>query len=318
MPKSIYELYPNFYNNPLIHSIGLTPKWSISDENKRPIDLVTFAMTDRIVGCDPNKKNTMVTLPQSVDIVGGYPSNHAFFLEAATDGFMILDIEPSCPANLKSKFLQMPYIYGETSLSGKGYHLLFPIPKNYNDFPIAKTKIKMQDKTTYYEILMNHWVTFTRNMLPPAPNPSPYPNSWEDTYAYLASQQTKSEIERDIDYTPEDITKIPDYSLILTYLTKANQYIKSPKDFFGNMSSYEFGYMSHKLNKLNTLLKATKFKNNGHTYTDQDKITILSEIASEELDYRPKHDEFRQNIPWLTYVAKQVVAKNSENDSKGH
>ena len=52
MPKTIYELYPNFYNNPLIHSIGLTPKWSISDENKRPIDLVTFAMTDRIVGGD--------------------------------------------------------------------------------------------------------------------------------------------------------------------------------------------------------------------------------------------------------------------------
>ena len=53
-------------------------------------------------------------------------------------------------------------------------------------------------------------------MLPPAPNPSPYPNSWEDTYAYLASQQTKSEIERDIDYTPEEYTT--KYQIIALFL----------------------------------------------------------------------------------------------------
>jgi hypothetical protein len=42
----------------------------------------------------------------------------------------------------------------------------------------------------------------------------------------------------------------------------------------------------------------------------------LYEVAKEVLPYRDKHDQVRNNLPWLLNLATSVIAKEPENNAK--
>ena len=111
-----YQTFPRFYQNKLIKHIMNKPKWTISDKNKRPISIADLQSTilngtnssEYIRGADQYESADTTTLPKLLNILPT-ASNHAYKLNAKEDGFVVLDIEKTCPDDLKAQFLQLPY-----------------------------------------------------------------------------------------------------------------------------------------------------------------------------------------------------------------
>jgi hypothetical protein len=317
-PKSTADIFRDFYEHPFIQSIADREKWSISDKDKRPIDMNVLEYQHRVVGCNTAIPYSMTTLKHTLEILP-FPANHAYYLDAPDDDdFVVLDIEPECPSSLKAQFMRLPYIYAEKSMSGKGIHLVMPVPSNYEDYPIAMTKQKLQEEHRWYEILVNHWVTFTRNMLGPA-SPTKTLDDWDGIYAELAARQKETPERPSFDVDTVDTDDIPDSAYIIATLTTANNYHKTLEDFHDDSSRYEFGLLAFKFRRMLSLLKSTRIQKLEHEYTPEEETRMLYAIAQQVIPYRDKHDETRQGMPWLLFVSRSVVndvLREKENDTE--
>lgn len=302
-PQS-YEDFREFYEHPFIKSIARNEKWSVSDNKKMPIDMFCFEYQNRIVGALFTDSKSLVSLDHLCELLPT-AANNAYFMDAITDKFVILDIEPACPADIKERLLKMPYIYGETSLSGKGIHLVFPLPECFDEYPIAQTKIVMREEHGYYEILLNHWVTFTRNQIPASIGTEDF----EELFRAMASEQKESNREG-VDISDLEPADIPNSERIIGLLMQ-QEYKKVPDDFFGDMSKFEYGYIGFLNYKLGMVLNVSAIKK-AHTYSDNEKAWLLYITARDKVPYRPKHDERRTGLPWLLYLAQEIIAKNIE------
>lgn len=303
MHKTFHD-FPNFYNHPFIQSIANNKRWTVCDNNKRPIDMFSYMYQQKITGAIFTDEKSLVSLPELCDIIPD-AANNTYYMDTLIDNFVVLDIEKTCPDNIKQKLLSTPYIYGEVSLSGKGYHLIFPLPECFSKYPIAQKKIVMKEQHGYYEILLQHYVTFTRNMLPPSPNTT----SFETIFEELASIQTET-VRKDIDIQTLQPANIPFYNDILAVLSHMD-YKKTPEDFCNDMSKYEYGFIGFFYRKLKNIISIKKYK--VHNYTDNERAWILYTLTKDKIRYRPKHDEFRNNLPWLLYLSGEIIAKDNSN-----
>lgn len=298
-----YEYFKDFYQNPFIQSIKDNKKWTISDKDKMPIDIYALIYQHQIIGA---KYTNEICLTDLDTICKEVPTaaNHAYYLDALIDGFVVLDIEPKCPDDLKEKFMNLDYIYGEISMSGNGIHLIFPLPDCISEYPIAQKKIVLKEKHGYYEILLNHYVTFTRNTIKPASGSEKF----ETIFRELAKEQVDYSAEKDVDVSELEPENIPFKDDIISLLVKQN-YKKTPDDFENDMSVYEFARIGFLHYKLKQILKVSRIKK-AHTYTDNEKAWLLFEAASQVIPHRAKHDEKRLKLPWLLFVSQQVIAKD--------
>lgn len=318
MPDTIKEMFPDFYENKAILSIAGENRWTISDANKRPVDMFEVRVNHRVMGCRPDIPCSTTTLDDTIKVIP-YPKNHAFLLDCLTDNIVVLDIEPSCRTSLIRKFMSLPYLYGEKSLSGRGIHLILPVPKCFDEFPIAKNKLKLQHKTGQYEILQNHWVTFTRSTLANPTNPNGNDSLWENLYASLAKEVKESTpTVADYEVLGENLDEIPDSKEILDILSNGNPYKKTPDNFLredgtADMSRYETGWLNHKYRTMQTLLKASFIKKNQHDYTLSEQTLLLAELARRNLEHRDKHDEVRTGMPYLLYTSQWVIMRSEQN-----
>lgn len=303
--------FPYFYNSAFVHELAGKEKWTVSDNTKRPIDMRALIDHGKVWGVAWDRGyNPLVdletlknTIPDAV--------NNAFNLEAETDGYVVLDIEPKCPDVIKNEMLRLPYIYGEISMSGKGIHLVFKTPKEvWDKYPVIHNKLAIKEKHGYYEILLNHMVTFTRNNIEEPYDPKPI-SEFEKVFETLANEAKESVVAKEIvieDVSTDDILM---FNRIMTVLTSQN-YKRKPEYFCNDMSKYEFGMASFYYHALKRLLKNDQFS--GVTYSDEQCAVILYEILQKKLEYRPKHDTQRNNMPWLMYVATQLIGKSDISD----
>ena len=302
--------YSAFYTHPFIQQIGTFPKWTVSDKNKRPIDAAALKASGIIRGAaKPYEKRTM-----SLDELTAFlpnAANHAFYLDCLEDGFMVLDIEPKCPPKLKQKLLSLPYIYGERSLSGQGYHLIFPMPKNFDQFPEAENKVVLKEQHGWYEILMNHWVTFTRNVIPLCSHPR---FDFETLYAFLA-RKAAATVSGTVQIEEVSIESISlGTRLVDEMLHRPPFYKKKLSDFENDHSRYEFGLISFLVFKLNSLTSKVPYCLNTKPYTDSDKSAILYKVVTDPsvLPHREKHDTLRNGTPYLLYIISRALAVSKE------
>lgn len=325
--EQVHSHYQTFLSNPTIQRLMSIPKWTISDKDKRPISMYNLLYRNQVRGAQTDMPGDMLELPKLIEQFSmhfpgeGMISNFVFYLDVMVDDIVVLDIEPSCPSTLKREFLQLPYLYGETSLSGKGIHLVFPKPKNFDNFPAAAKKVAMKGPGKHYEILMNHWVTFTGRPLghPVGKNPENQ-KPFELLYAKLAIKQKEAqtaELHLDAQRLKDDIAEIPDSDYIMDILLRpANDVRISVEQYDGDMSRYEFAYFGIKYSQLANLLSSTRIKKNGHTYTAEDYIHLLYAISVQQLPHRDKHDTVRQHMPWLLYEATQIVGQRASEKKK--
>lgn len=317
-----YEQHTKFKNHPFIKSIANIDKWSVTMlDNKMPVDMFRLMTYDDIRGAsfyDYQSLTTRQLVEDTFARVNQIPPNYAFYLETSLDGFMILDIEPTCPQEIKERLLKLPFVYGEKSMSGKGYHLIFHTPDNYLDYPVTHDKPALKEDNKYYEILLNHFCTFTGNIIDTPVNPE---GNFADIFQELAAQA--KEINKQKEAMIHTLSNKPDtekVDYILQLLRNAaKQYRKKPQDFCKesdgtpDMSRYEWSFICFLYKKLDEILSISSIKKE-HTYTDEEQAYFLYTIACEVLEYRPKHDSFRNSsdnirLPWLGYLVKDVMEK---------
>lgn len=311
-PRNTWQNFPEFYEHPFIKSIAAHEAWTISDKDKRPIDMWDLVLYNQDLHKPPAgaRTHTNECLMTLADVCKYVPTakNNAYYFDSNRTGCVILDVEPDCSDELKAAFLNTNYIYGEVSMSGKGFHLVYKTPDCLRNYPDAMKKLKMQDSARKFEFLMEHWVTFTRVLIPPAkPNAGPIDAYFEE----LCAMQKYKEKKYNFDVDVERPNNIPQLSTIMMVMTNDLHYKKTVEDFHGDMSRYEFGFAAMLYRRLERILK--QFKK--HEYTETEKAWILYDIMVERLEHRDKHDSMREGKPWLLYLVQEVMAKNSDDEA---
>lgn len=316
-----YAVFPNFYQNPTIQKIAQEPRWTVSTQNdavinqrtirkKMPIDFRALMRSGTIYGAKDTTDEYLVTLPTLVSALPN-TTNHAYYLDVIRDQIMVLDIEKTCPDHIVEAMLAMPNIlYAEESMSGQGIHLIMPIPSNYREFPLATQKRVLQHPHGYYEILMEHWITFTRRPVDPQKfRPSPISTrTWELTWEELASEVT--DLPPNTIFDPADEKpEIPHEDDIISLMLR-DPYSKTLDDFHQDHSRYEFGLMGYLEHRLSMILKTSAIRDLKE-WTDDDRIWLIYRATTESLDHRDKHDEQRNGMPLLLNSAVNIVNRRS-------
>ena len=238
--------------------------------------------------------------------------NLAFLLDTLRDNYVLLDIEPSCDEALKQKFINSDWIYGEISLSGKGIHLLFKTPKNFEEYPVAMKKTILKAKNKTYEMHLNHWVTFTGNQIA---KPAKLETNIEEIFKDLAilAQETKV---REIHYESESLLKpkdIPMYDELFRLLT-AIPIPFEPEKHDNDISGTECSIIGRIQNSvLEKLTESPSFATN--YYTEEQAIALIYYVAKHHIPHREKHDSLRNKMPWLLYTIIQQYAKKPNDNT---
>lgn len=307
----------DFINQPFLQYIKNEPRWTVSNNEKIPLDINAIINRNIIRGATFQDGNEPLTdLPTLLETLPG-ATNAAYNLNQALDDFVILDIEPSCPQELKERLNRLSAIYREASMSGNGIHLVLPAPvgTQYENIRLSKPAVKSPDK--FYEILLTHYVTFTGNYLPEPQGPLFTQEDFIQLFCELASHAPDT---RYADYEMQDIPDekdIPHFDLIVDILNDFT-YKKTPRDFAdekhptGDASSYEFGMTGFYNIRLKSILDGPIFRS--HDYTLEERMVILCHVLKANLEYREKHDTVRDGLPWLMFTCKRVLTTVPKNN----
>ena len=308
-----------FYEHDFIKTIANINAWTVSNDKKMPIHMQEFMTKYEIKGASPYDETSFTNLHKLYEFyitkLNSYPPNHAFYLDVAEDNVCILDIEPTCPDNIKKELLTLPYLYGEISMSGKGYHLAFKIPNDmFEKYPILYKKPVLKEEHGYYEILLNHFCTFTGKMISPSGNKNP--NGFIDLIDKIVPTQKEiSVIEIEVNKIDAVDTKMAEKILMLLH-TASKQYKKSLNDYSNDHSKYEFAFVSFLYYKLKMILNVQAIKKENHEYTESEKAWFIWQAAIDYLPSRAKHNEYRDGLPWLLYIASRVIAVSDTSNKK--
>lgn len=314
--------FESFINNPFISRIATEPRWTIS-VHKKPIDIRLLLEKDRFVGASFGRGyNPLTTLPALTDLFltqqNVLETNLTYYLNAAVNRQIILDIEPSCPKEIiDTLFNTMPWEYAETSLSGKGVHLGLTLPVSHSLFFDELSVLKGPGK--YYEYLMqNRYIAFTMNQIHRAQNnPCPPTKNLlfhiEPLYTqWKARQLGKKEFA--LSLTKPNIPKEARIRKVLDTM----HIRKTLADYDNDCGRYEFACGCAFFHRIKRQLHATKL---APSFYDKTMLTwLVYESLVNFLTPRAKHTEFRNGLPWLLYLSQQVVAKaevQAKNDKGG-
>lgn len=301
--------FPVFYNSEFVKKCGPNKRWTVSTSDKIPIRMDILDEKGEIRNLYDYSYPSLDTLDECLRILPN-TSNHTYVLNALVDGYVVLDIEPVCPEDIKQELLSMPYEYGEVSMSGKGYHLVFPMPKCIYDYPDAMQKKAMQEEHRYYEIHLSHNITFTRNAIPDATGAGDFETLFRDLCAIQ-----KPSVSSDFDIDSEE-PDIPMKNVIINCMKSGTKYNKKPEDF-PDKSSYEFGFMMFMTKKMALIMATAAIQKNNHEYTDNERAWLVYLAAKEMLPYREKHDNHIINgLPYLLHSAMNAVANFDERQRK--
>lgn len=313
--------FPQFYGNQVVDVLGHEPRWTISTTQpidvingktgqpytlpvKSPLDVKELARNGNIRGAWEVSDQCLMTLDE---LNGAFPGamNNAFYVSAQIDGVVVLDIEPACPPAIRDELLSLPSLYCEQSMSGNGYHMIMELPDNFYDFPAAVGKRKLQEKHKWYEILIDHWVTFTRTA-PKAMSIARGSKDWEQVYAELAQEATQTAFLQ-FELQPEK-PDLPLIDVVISVLKQLPTYPKSLADFHDDYSRWEFGNLGYLYSRVQSLLR-TDVMRNAHHWDESSRAWLLYEVAAQMLPGRDKHAEMRNQMPYLLYIATAMVAQ---------
>lgn len=256
------------------------------------------------------------------------------WVDSAAQGIYMLDVEKTCPAEIRRAILLALHdevLYLETSLSGKGFHLMVRLGSP-EELRTAKYK-------KWFEALSLHHCAFTGNRI-----------SFADAYAMeVPENQPLDDDDRDRDLMgamSRPLTGKDFYDLIgggaavkIVQSGELGEYKAAvagfdgrhadlfnilcdmvyektvDKDFHNDCSSWEFGYAS----KLHYLLQRTAravMASDGTYYsvdlTKQEAVMLVYMVLKQNVPPREKHKEYRNGLPWLLYTSQNVYAKTFE------
>jgi hypothetical protein len=346
-PADPHAWFPQFYGNPAIRALASACRWTISgqigeetppDTTKQPKRKTPIDVRHLLDGCTSSCKHIgplrgafaldetcLLTLDELTAAVPN-AANAAFYVQAQTDGLLVLDIEPDCPPGVATDLLRLPgTLYSELSMSGQGFHLVMPLPKNFHDFSVAAGKRVLREEHGWYELLLDHWLTFTRRPVPDcivvhvdAAMPAPAFASLEDLYAQLAVKASESPgVSASAVDTADDMPDIPySQTIVEQTLTSARHQLRDPGDFNHDMSRWEFSVLASLHGWMRTQLRA--YSALGVEYSTSDTAWLLYKAALDVIPARPKHSERRNGRPFLLDRAAALVADREARSSSAN
>ena len=295
-----------FLKNDFIKSIANNEKWTISTNEKKPIDMNFLKNNQKIIGASfKNDNQPLISLYEVAKLVPN-AANATYLLNSLEDNFVVIDIEPSCSPELRDELLKLPYKYCEISMSGKGFHLVMDKPDT--KYPnILECKERIRPKNGEYEILMRHYVTFTGYICEPSAQCQIRPFEDFTTLFDALAQNAKLTQIADIELesfpaieTIEKHEKILNELSKLTFYKTQDQYKEYPNH---GITEFEYAVMGFYYQNLQNLLRATEFKE----YQPEEIIMLLYTTVKDVLPYREKHDQLRSGLPYLLYSCQRLV-----------
>lgn len=162
-PKAPSPPFVDLLRCPQLHTMTSNPIWTVSDVNKRPLDVRTI-FTDHPAGARPNDEGAVTSIRSLYRTLG--PSgmtNLATYWNYDLSSYMLLDVESHADPALLARMTTLPAVYAEYSLSGKGMHLVMPMPDlpDGQVFPEVRYATVLHGDGDDWEIHLRHWVTFT-------------------------------------------------------------------------------------------------------------------------------------------------------------
>ncbi|MFP3397654.1 hypothetical protein SB749_15090 [Brevibacterium sp. SIMBA_078] len=320
-----HEMFPNFYDSFVVKVLADAERWTISgrigDEDRKgkaPVDARHLIDVGRVRGAFEISPTCLVDLDELTRAIPD-AANHAFYLQSSTDGFMVVDIEPDCPEEVALDLFRLPgTLYSEVSMSGRGYHLVIPVPTNLHDFPVAVGKRVLREEHGWYELLFEHWVTFTRRPVPAdvlaraeSTPDTPRFAAVEDVYAALAAKaKSTAQVCSTTVRTGDDAPAIEGGKQIVERtLDGARSRLKSLDDFGGDHSRWEFSTLGVLNREMRRHMFVVGFLRRT-AYSATDETWLLYQAVQEVLPPRPKHSERRNGRPFLLDRAAAMVALN--------
>ena len=304
--------FPHFYTNEIITNVlGPMPIWTVSNPtSKMPIDI--RHLLDGCNGCSHPEPvrgawardgRVLVTLDE---LTKGLPTaaNCAMFIDAPSQGCVVLDIEKTCPPEERDRLLAIGALYAETSLSGKGYHLVLPLPSSFPELSIAANKAVLKGPHGWWEILQsNHFVTYTRNPTPVPVSSTVDTELWDQVWRSVAEPANNKPVAARAANLDENTRPNHEwYDVVLLMLIQR--------------SRYEWAYAQYIYDKLNQLrlspdsidVSPDKSLAMNTIVIDETAATwLVYDVLTHYLDHRAKHDETREGMPLLLNLASRVV-----------
>lgn len=315
-----------FHTHPIISALGKNERWTLSGvkskTGKVPID--AWFYVDRRgekIGARGHDSTYLMTLENVYKSFYNeicYMQNvpYVYFLDCFQDNLVCLDVEPDCDENLKQLFLKLPFLYGEFSMSGKGLHLILPLPKHiFDKYAAAQKKIKMQNANEGYEILLYHYMTFTCNMIQPVQNPVDISEFYK-VFEKECIKQTEAEVKKQVNAELIPPENIPGFNNIMARMRYGSTNPKLPSHY-PTMSHYEYGTASIVMHRLYRILRDNPVYLMMHRYTDEEIIMLIYYRLVDVLQHRDKHDTERDGLPYLVYVVRDIVSKNPFTNAPG-
>lgn len=289
-------------DNPYIQQLADKPFWTVNIHGKMPMDFKGFLTDQQIRGA--KDKSCLVSMTQILNYFMSLPTpatpeQFVYSLDCMRDNVVILDIESKCPEDIKRRLMtELPYVYGDISMSGNGAHLMFPCPPLDE---LTSKKIVMKEEHGWYEILLQHYCSFTLSTLPPSNLDTNDQTAFLKLWDELREQQKLFE-KKDVDVTLQR----PDLSFKECRQLKADilarfrsTFKKTLEDYNNDNSRYEFGVISSlKFAQLNILGYPQYAKLD---LSENQRIWIIYELLPKILEPRPKHEETRDGMPWLLW-----------------
>lgn len=325
--------FPSFYDNRAIKALADASRWTVSGvigelpdaddatgyakARKAPIDIRHLLERGRVRGAWARDEQCLLDLDELTTFLP-QAANAAYFLRMQIDGLIMIDIEPDCPEEVASALLRLPrIIYSETSMSGRGYHLLMRAPTNLQNFPQAARKTVLREEHGWYELLMEHWVTFTRRPVPTAriisahaqPAGDNEPSSTEELFATLAAEAAaNAAADASSLATGAQMPEIPLAEQIVTgMIIAAHGHLREPGDFHHDTSRWEFSVLGSLYGWLRSELAKAEGTSSAR-FSDSDRAWLLYDAVRRILPARPKHAETRNGRPYLLNQAAALVA----------
>lgn len=298
----------DFIDNPVIRYLAQKPFWTVNVDGKKPLDIIEYDNTRDIRGAKSD--DCLTDLRNLFRIVNAIPQQFVYSLNAVRDGVVVLDIEKTCPDDIKETLLKLPFIYGDISMSGKGLHLVFPCPPLDE---LTYNKVAMKEEHGYYEILIHHYVTFTNYTIFPRYDETNAPVRFQDIWDALKATQ-KNTVKRNFDADIDDVNlDFPQYETMKAAVIRnfRQRFTKKPSDFHNDMSRYEFAVIGSIRYSLRLMMDVPMFARNV-TLDEMQQIAMIYKIVKDVLPHREKHDEMRDGKPLLLYQVFNSFATTTE------
>lgn len=310
-----------FRTNPLINSIKDEESWTISTNDKMPVDMKYLIETARVRGASFKESNPLSTL----DIIDSYeelePFNRTYRFHARDNNIIIIDIEKTANEETKEFFKKIPVDYGEVSMSGKGIHLMLKVPDecitNEGRYLFEDMSVLKILKGTVEIIFNDHYCTLTKRQIPiieKDENNEQHLTIIRNLIETLVKEDKDSKKKREemrkISINYEDKENHPKVcEEIIETAVRNYSFDKDIDDYDDDYSRYEAACAVKAMNIVLTMKdEIMKNKKTSISYneikdlSESDLVYIGANVLRKNIPYREKHDQERNNIPWLTYI----------------